>query len=338
MKKKKFFLALKIYYRGPKTDHFDGKRFFNPWNPKLPRTRDLIRWKMMARAKPWPKRIKKIEKMDIPPRQVKGNGLRSCFVGHSTILIQTQGLNILTDPIWSRRASPFKWFGPKRLSVPGIAFEHLPKIDLILISHNHYDHLDLKTILRIWSRDHPRIITPLGNDTIIQSRYKAIPVETLDWHQSISFNKNVTIHLEPVQHWSARGILDKNKALWGAFVIETRGGNIYFAGDTGYGDGHFFRDTLKRFGGFRLALLPIGAYEPKWFMNYAHMNPEEAVLAHKDLGEPYTAAIHFQTFKLGDEGHNDPKTVLIQSLRKHHVHKKKFRALDIGEVWIIPEN
>ena len=335
--KKKLFSKSKSYYKGPTSDHFDGIRFYNPWNPILPKSSDLIRWKISAKPKPWSKKIKAFSN-DIPPNHIEGNTLRISFVGHSTMLIQTAGLNILTDPIWSKRASPFKWFGPKRYTKPGISFEGLPKIDLILISHNHYDHLDLHTIRKLWVRDRPKIIAPLGNDTIIQSSQADIAVETLDWYQSITFNKNVSIHLEPAQHWSARGILDKNKALWGAFVIQTPGGNIYFAGDTGYGNGELFRQTLQRFKNFRLAMLPIGAYEPLWFMHYAHMNPEDAVSAYKDLGEPYTAAIHHQTFKLGDEGQNDPTTILNQALKKLDRNEKKFRSLHVGESWIIPEN
>lgn len=336
MKEKHFLSRSKNYYQGPISDHFDGKRFFNPWNPKLPKSSELLRWKLSSKPKPWPKKLKKSQ-TDVPPIKVEGNTLRISFVGHSTMLIQTQGLNILTDPIWSNRASPFQWFGPKRLCTPGITFENLPPIDLILISHNHYDHLDLNTIHKIWSRDTPRIIAPLGNDTVIQLKLPRIPVETLDWHQCITFLDEVNIHLEPSQHWSARGILDKNKALWGAFVIETKGGNIYFGGDTGYGDGSTFRKTRERFGKFRLAFLPIGAYEPQWFMNYAHMSPEDAALAYKDLAEPYTAAIHFQTFRLGDEGHTEPNTILDEVLKRLHLNDKKFRSLDIGEAWFIPE-
>lgn len=336
VKKSKLLSIFRRYYKGPKSDHFDGKRFFNPWNPKVPKHSQFMRWKLLSRARPWPKRTKKAE-TDVPPSHVRGNRLRCSFVGHSTVLIQTQGINILTDPIWSRRASPFNWFGPKRYQAPGIQFDHLPKIDLILISHNHYDHLDLRTISRIWSRDRCRIIAPLGNDAIIHFKNKNIDVMTLDWYEFIEFNKNVNIHLEPTQHWSARGVWDKNKALWGAFVIETSGGNIYFSGDTGYGDGHIFKEARKHFGEFRFAMLPIGAYEPQWFMSYAHMGPEEAVKAYKNLGQPYTAAIHFQTFRLGDEGKEDPKTFLSATLRKFHLDENKFRALEVGEAWVIPE-
>lgn len=336
MRKNRRFSVSKIYYQGPITDHFDGKRFYNPWAPKLPNASDLMRWRLSNKPKPWPARGH-IHHFDTPPDRVEGHELRVSFVGHSTMLIQTDGLNILTDPIWAKRASPFKWIGPKRYANPGISLDHLPKIDIILISHNHYDHMDLHTIKKLWIRDKPRIITPLGNDTIIQANHNAIEVETLDWQQSIFINDTMRIHLQPAQHWSARGILDRNKALWGAFVIEAKGGNIYFAGDSGYGKGDIFRDTLKRFGSFRFAMIPIGAYEPQWFMSYAHMNPEEAVLVHKDLDRPYTAAIHFHTFKLGSEGRDEPMTVLNESLKKFNLDENRFRSLKIGEHWMIPE-
>lgn len=336
MKSSRFLSAFKHYYKGPVSDHFDGTYFFNPWNPKLPKPTELLKWKLSAKRKPWPKKIKTVQS-DIPPHSVLGNSLRISFVGHSTMLIQTQGINILTDPIWSKRASPVKWLGPKRLSSPGITFEHLPKIDLILVSHNHYDHMDLHTIHKIWARDRPQIVTPLGNDTVIHSKKPHIPVHTLDWHESLSYSDHVHIYLEPAQHWSARGWRDRNKALWGAFVIQTPGGNIYFSGDTGYGDGRLFRQIREKFGHFRLALLPIGCYEPQWFMEYAHMGPEDAVRAYRDLGEPYAAPIHFQTFRLGDEGVDDPAAKLYDALEAQSANKNKFRPLHVGEAWFIPE-
>lgn len=336
MKKPRFLPAPKRYYQGPVSDHFDGTCFFNPWNPQLPKPIDLLRWKLSAKRKPWPKKLKNVQS-DIPPDHVLGDSLRISFVGHATMLIQTQGLNILTDPIWSKRASPFRWLGPKRMTSPGIAFEYLPKIDIILVSHNHYDHMDLHTIQKIWTRDRPEIVAPLGNDTVIHLKKPHIPVHTLDWHQSISFGDDVRIYLEPAQHWSARGWRDRNKALWGAFVIQTSGGNIYFSGDTGYGDGRLFRQVRQKFGEFRLSLLPIGCYEPQWFMEYVHMNPEDAVRAYQDLGEPYTAAIHFQTFRLGDEGIHDPTVVLGESLKAHKADASKFRPLHVGEAWFVPE-
>lgn len=324
----------KAYHKGSKSDHFDGLRFFNPWNPQKASLFDVIRWKMSSQPKQWPNE-RQTPLLDSPTELVEGDLLRVSFVGHSTMLIQTQGLNMITDPIWSNRASPFQSIGPNRYNDPGIDFEKLPTIDIILVSHNHYDHLDISTIKKIWNRDHSRIIAPLGNDMSIQLEAPSIHVETLDWNHAIVIDKNVTIHLMPTQHWSRRGFSDINKALWGAFVIATTSGNIYFCGDSGY-EKTIFRRTLERFGSFRFAMLPIGAYEPRWFMKYVHMDPEEAVLAYKDLGEPYAAAIHFETFRLTDEGFNDPRNLLIESCVKHEVDPQKFRALKLGEAWMVP--
>jgi L-ascorbate metabolism protein UlaG (beta-lactamase superfamily) len=321
------------YYKGSKSDHFDGFRFFNPWDPQKPSLIKAIRWKMTSKGKQWPNERQQ-QLSDSPPQRVEGNLLRVSFVGHSTMLIQTQGLNIITDPIWSNRASPFKWVGPSRYNDPGTTFEKLPPIDIILISHNHYDHLDIPTIKKIWRRDRPRIFAPLGNDIAIQSEDPSIHAQTLDWNQSIVIDEKASIHLMPSQHWSGRGFSDRNKALWGAFVIATTSGNIYFCGDSGY-EKNIFRKTLERFASFRFAMLPIGAYEPRWFMKYAHMNPEEAVLAYKDLGEPYTAAMHFETFRLTDEGFDDPRNLLREACLKHGVNPEKFRALKLGEPWMV---
>lgn len=331
-----FFPKSKAYYTGPKSDHFNGLHFFNPWNPQTNPFYKVLYWKLTSKQKHWPKKAGEMV-ADAPPERIEGNQLRVSFVGHSTMLIQTQGLNIITDPIWSVRASPFRYLGPKRHSKPGIPFKKLPPIDLILISHNHYDHLDIATLEKIWKRDRPRIIAPLGNDTVIHREAPSIEVETLDWHESISVDQNISIHLAPAQHWSARSFSDRNKALWGAFVISTPAGNIFFCGDSGYGTGDIFRKTLEQFGSFRFAMLPIGAYEPRWFMQYAHMNPDEAVLACKDLGEPYTAAIHLETFRLGDESMHDPREVLAAACQKFKVNPERFRALKIGEAWIVPE-
>lgn len=324
---------MKPYYTGPLSDHFDGKRFFNPWKRRYHSLWTFLRWRLSAHPKPWPNQVNCLR--DTPPPEVEDSKLRISFVGHSTVLIQTQSMNILTDPIWSKRAGLFHWFGPKRVATPGIRFEDLPKIDLVLVTHNHYDHLDMPTLKKLWDRDQPNIIAPLGNDAIIHSAHPEIVVNTLDWHQNIQIG-NISVHLEPSQHWSARYIADHDKALWGSFVIDSPSGKIYFAGDSGYGGGEHFRKTLQKFGSFRFAMLPIGAYEPRWFMNYAHMNPEEAVLSHYDLGEPYTMAIHFATFRLSDEGYHEPAYDLDLAQQKHQIKNGRFKALNVGEVWEIP--
>lgn len=324
------------YYDGPQSDHFDGQLFFNPWDRQTtPSFMKVLYWKLTAGRKHWPVEVENTFS-DRPPDRVEGSQLRVCFVGHSTVLIQTEGLNILTDPVWAHRVSPFKNFGPTRVRTPGILLHNLPPIDLILISHNHYDHLDLETLKQIELRDSPQIFTPLGNDKIIKREIPSIKVETLDWHQHKEVTSQLKIHLMPSQHWSARGFLDRNKALWGAFVISTPGGHIYFCGDSGYGSGEIFRKVHEEFGNFRLALLPIGAYEPRWFMEYAHMNPEEAVHALKDLDAAFGLAIHFETFRLTDEGFDDPRNHLTAACEKYSIAPKRFRSLQVGEAWLVP--
>lgn len=326
----------KQYYKGPKSDHFDGKHFFNPWNPYQPSAFKVLYWKLTSKQKKWPHNQQK-ELVDIPPERVFESDLRVSFVGHSTVLLQTEGLNILTDPIWSERASPFQNYGPKRYTLSGIPFEKLPSIDVILISHNHYDHLDIKTLKKLCKNHAPLIITPLGNDIIIKAEIPEARIKTLDWHNSFEFDSKLTVHLSPSQHWSSRSFFDKNKALWGAFILATPSGNTYFCGDSGYGDGHIFKSALKQFGKFRFAMIPIGAFEPRWFMKYAHMNPEEAVLAYHDLGNPYSIAIHYETFRLADEGFEDPKILFGEACKKYHVPAEKFRTLRIGESWMVPK-
>lgn len=331
------FWKVPKYYRGPKSDHYDGRRFFNPWHPSKPKFWTFLKWRLTADPKPWPAKVDR-ELCDIPPARVYGDDLRISFVGHSTVLVQTQGVNILTDPVWTNSASPVKWPKIRRVSVPGISFNNLPQIDIVLISHNHYDHLDKMTLKRLWNRDKPLIIAPLGNEEIIKTFNRSIKVKTLDWDQSVKYNQDITIHLQPAQHWSKRWLWDTNKALWGAFVMETTGGNIYFAGDTGYGEGVPFLKAKERFKQFRFAMLPIGAYDPRRFMEYVHMNPQDAVLAHQDLGSPYTIPIHFKTFRLSDEGYETPVNLLYSALEESHLDPQRFRVLDIGEHWNIPNS
>jgi L-ascorbate metabolism protein UlaG (beta-lactamase superfamily) len=215
------------YYQGPVSDHFDGTRFLNPGKPMDKGFFEVLKWYVTRQPQPWPE-FAELPVTDKPPQRVLGDQLRVSFVGHVTLLIQTQGLNILTDPVWSERASPFTWIGPKRVHPPGIRFEDLPPIDLVLISHNHYDHLDLATVERLWQRDRPRIVTPLGNDRIIQDHIPDAKVEAHDWGDQVVISPKLTVHLEPMHHWSARSPWDRNRALWAAFVLVTPGDAVYF--------------------------------------------------------------------------------------------------------------
>jgi Predicted Zn-dependent hydrolases of the beta-lactamase fold len=324
------------YYNGPVTDHFDGERFFNPGKPENKPFSQVLKWYATRQRQPWPD-FSELPSTDKPPSKVEGKGLRVGFVGHVTLLIQTQGLNILVDPVWSDRASPVTWAGPERVHPPGIRFDDLPPIDAVLISHNHYDHLDLATVARLWQRDRPLIIVPLGNDKLIRDHIAAARIETRDWGGHVTVAPGLTVHLEPMHHWSARSLWDRNRALWAAFVLVTSGGSIYFVGDTGYGNGDNFRAVAAKHGPFRLAVLPIGSYEPRWFMADNHMNPEEAVKAWNDLGQPLMLPIHYSVFQLADTGYETPLRDLQTAMRAAAVPDGRIRPLKPGDHWWVEE-
>lgn len=324
--------AVTRYYDGPVSDHFDGTRFFDLHGVPPKRTADVLRWWLSGGKAEWPAWYP-YPYSDRPPARVEGAAWRISFVGHATLLIQTAGLNILTDPIWSERASPFTFAGPKRVNAPGIAFEALPPIDVVLVSHAHYDHLDAPTLSRLAAAHRPRVITPLGNDTIMRDHDPAIRAEALDWGDRVALGNGLTVTLSPMRHWSARTFLDRNKALWAAFVLETPAGRIYLVADSGYGDGHHFRTARERYGPFRLAVLPIGAYEPRWFMQGQHMNPEESVRAFRDCGAELALAHHFGTFHLTDEAIDAPEAALKAALAGAGLAPQRFRVLKPGEVW-----
>lgn len=319
-------------YNPPISDHSDGRRFHN-LDPKIKPhgILSLIKWRFTSNHEKWPDMVV-AEHSDTPPDRVYGDEIRVSFIGHASFLIQTQGLNIITDPLYSERCSPFTSKGPKRVTEPGIPFEKLPQIDIVLVSHNHYDHLDTETLARLVEHSHPKIIAPLGNEHPINSRSPAATVQTLDWYEHLEIGKGIKVHLEPAQHWSARGIFDRNKALWGTFIIDTPKGQILFIGDSGYSK-EMFEDIGKKFPHIRLSLIPIGAYEPRWFMSPIHMNPEEAIKTHIDLKSQHSIASHFATFQLTDEGYEKPEIAL--ELAKEEFDIKKFDALKIGQFVVI---
>jgi len=290
--------------------HFDGKRFYNPDAPQVPGLLELLRWKLTSRPERSPGFISDVEQ-SIPPRRVEGSGLRTTLVNHSTVLLQQRGCNILTDPIWSERASPLSSIGPRRRRKPGVSWEDLPPIDTVLISHNHYDHLDLPTLRRLAARGDSTFIVPAGGARLLR-RKNIGPAHEMDWGDRLSL-RNLTIHCVPALHFSSRGISDRNQTLWCGYVIECRERLVYFAGDTGFG--RHFAQIREKFGSPRLALLPIGAYEPRWFMAPIHMGPDEAVRAHDILAARTSIAIHHGTFQLADEGLDTPRQQLIACAR-----------------------
>jgi L-ascorbate metabolism protein UlaG (beta-lactamase superfamily) len=286
--------------------HFDGKRFYNPDAPQARGFLDVLRWKLTSRAESSPAFISDVEQL-IPPRHVEGNELRVTLVNHSTVLIQQRASVILTDPIWSQRASPVAWAGPKRRRKPGVQMDDLPPIDAVLISHDHYDHLDLSTLRRLAARGHSTFIIAARGARLLRSE-RIEPVHELDWGESLTLS-GFTVNCVPALHFSSRGIFDRNKTLWCGYAIEYPERLVYFAGDTGFGS--HFAQIREKFGSPQLALLPIGAYEPRWFMSPVHMTPEEALRAHEILGAKTSIAIHHGTFQLADDGIDTPKRQLV---------------------------
>jgi len=282
--------------------HFDGRRYFNPNAPQVRGFPDVLRWKLTTRPEPSPRFVPDVSPSKPPPR-VAGRELRVTLVNHSTVLLQQDGINILTDPVWSERVSPFTWIGPRRHRAPGILWDDLPPIDIVLLSHNHYDHLDLATVHRLAQRGKSQFIVPCGVDSWLRRQISG-DIQELDWGESYAFGA-MHIHSVPALHFSARGLFDRNRTLWCGFVIEAADGMVYFAGDTAFGD-HFAK-IRERFPAPRLALLPIGAYEPRWFMSAVHMSPEEAARAHEILGAQSSIAIHHGTFQLADDAIDTPR-------------------------------
>ncbi len=316
----------------PISDHSDGKRFYNrDGSDKGLSDISQFLWQSLWNESAWPESLSNPEASTISDR-VK-EGIRATYINHATVLVQVDGLNILTDPIWSERASPVTFAGPKRIRPPGIAISDLPEIDLVLISHNHYDHLDTATLrqLRQQQNKEPVILSGLGSAALLRSLGYNQAIE-LDWSDSTSV-EGTTVHFVECQHRSARGVFDQMRTLWGSFVIQTSQGNIYFAGDTGYSP--HFKEQGERFGSFALSILPIGAYEPRWFMKDIHLNPAEAVKAHIDLNSEQSLGMHFGVFQLTWEPVDQPVTDLDTALQANQIGTGRFWALEPGQARVI---
>lgn len=310
------------------SDHFDGKRFFNPSGDIQKSFKDLWKWRRSRRPVPWPQKLNQ-NPVHIPEKIKKGIALT--YINHDTFLIQTPTHNILTDPILSKRASPVSFAGPHRVRPPAIFCRNLPPIHVVLVSHNHYDHMDLRTLKEIDNLFHPLFILPLCNRHFLLSK-KIQKVIELDWWEHLTIEK-LQITLTPAQHWSARALRDRNKSLWGSFWIKTASHSIYHAGDTGYGS-HFSKIS-HQLGSPDVSLLPIGAYEPRWFMKEQHMNPKDAVQAHVDLNSQFSLGMHYGTFQLTDEAYHDPIVDLQKALDELKVNSEKFKVPDFGETFYI---
>jgi L-ascorbate metabolism protein UlaG (beta-lactamase superfamily) len=318
-------------WRGPVTDHFDGRRFRSIEPLAGHDFRDFLRWMTHRERGPWREFID--APFGAPPlARVADGRLRVTFVNHSTVLLQMDGVNVLTDPVWSKRVSPFAFAGPKRHRPPGLRFEDVPRLDAILVSHNHYDHMDVATLRRFAARDGAPIFVALNNAGYLAKR--GVPgARDLDWWQSARLVRGVTVAVVPARHFSSRGPFDRDRALWCGFVVAGPSGAVYFAGDTGFGS-HFAR-IRERYGRPRLALLPIGAYRPRWFMAPAHVDPEDAVRAHEVLGAGTSVAIHYGTFAQADDGELEPAEELRAALGRR-APPPRFLLLDNGAAAEIP--
>ena len=271
-----------------------------------------------------------------PLPRMPGDALRVTSIGHASHLIQTSGVNLLVDPVWSDRASPATFAGPRRVAPPGLALDTLPELDAILITHNHYDHLDTATLDRLHTRASCRIIVPLGNDAILRKGGRALHVEAYDWNDRVQISADVAVTLLPSYHWSARGLGDRRMALWAAFMIETPAGAIYHIGDTALGSGEIFREAHERFGRPRLAVLPIGAYEPRWFMRNQHVDPDEAVRIFELCQAHYALAHHWGCFRLTTEPYDEPPRRLASALAAAGLEASRFRVQGPGEAFDVP--
>jgi L-ascorbate metabolism protein UlaG (beta-lactamase superfamily) len=313
----------------PMNDHCDGKRFFNPGIVTGKSFADFLRWRRTRKPALWPQWIADDDRP--MPQELYASECSVTFIGHATFLLRFPGFAILTDPVFSDRASPVGWMGPKRVRAPAIALENLPKIDVVLLSHNHYDHMDLPSLRQIRDRWNSLIVTGIGNGAYLAAKGVRNVIE-LDWWERTEPLPGLGVVYVPSQHWSRRRLWDTNSMLWGGHVVEAGGARIYFAGDTGFPAQ--FAEIARRLGPPDIALLPIGAYEPRWFMAPQHMNPDEAVRAHLDLGAQLSVAMHFATFPLTDESIDAPAAALVVARAQHSVAESSFRVPAFGETII----
>ena len=307
-------------YKGPVTDHFDGKKFFNPGMPERS-AGGVLKWLLNRDKGPWP------EQPDAyvgtrPATRIEGDSLVLTFVNHSTFLIQTNGLNILTDPVWSKRVGPTSWLGIKRKRPPGLRFEELPPIDVVLLSHNHYDHLDLPTLKKLVKAHNPLFVTPLGVSYLPQS-VGGRTTRELDWNDTLQINEKLRLTCTRAQHFSNRGLGDRDETLWCGYMLHTSFGTTFFCGDSAYGS-HYKRMADQENEPIKLALLPIGSYRPEWFMAPVHMSPDGAVQTMLDLRAEQAVGIHFGTFQQGDDGLFEPADDLRKSMRARNIPDARF--------------
>ena len=313
----------------PRSDHYDGQRFFNPGVAHSSRSLlQVLRWRLSAERARWPTNITD-PAFPSPPHIVSPGCVAVTHINHASFLIRFPGAVVLTDPIFSERCSPVSWAGPKRARPPGLEPGYLPRPDVVLLSHNHYDHMDLPSLRAIQRHHAPMFVTTLGNAAVL--RRQGIEATELDWWQNVTAGP-LRITATQARHFAARTPFDRNRTLWAGFMIQEAEGKVLFAGDSAMGP--HWQDIRARLGPPNVALLPIGAYEPRWFMQAAHMNPAEAVRAHIDLRSGYSIGMHYGTFQLTDEAIDAPLHALAEALDASGVAEGQFTTLGFGETRI----
>lgn len=310
---------------------FDGERFTNPSPIASPGAASVARHIMFGRDGDWPREtIESTHKPLAPKRSIEDSEVVITLVNHATVLIEFAGLTVLTDPVWSERVGPRSWAGPKRACTPGIPFDALPPIDVVLISHNHYDHMDMPTLIKLERRDAPLFLVPLGDKELLEDA-GITRVEELDWWQEVALDASPGMRaiFLPAQHNSGRGLGDDNRSLWGSLLIEDEASrSVYFAGDTAY-NAHF-EEIRARYGAPSVALLPIGAYAPREKMRPFHMDPDDAVRSFQDLGAHAAVGIHHGTFQLTAEDFDEPAKDLATALEARGLEDAPFLVLPEG--------
>lgn len=323
-----FFIGCSSFYAGPMSDHFDGSEFYNEERDDQS-FGQTIKWLWEMDTVEWPEWIEDSIQPP-PPAYIDENRIRITYINHATVLLQMDSINILTDPIWSDYAGPVSFMAAHRVRKPGLILDNLPPIDFILITHDHFDHLDFPTLEKLLEKHNPIILTGLGNSKRLKSlNYESI-VELDWWNEYRNPAKQMDFIFVPAKHRSGRGLFDGNETLWGGFVIKGKKGKVLFFGDTAFGD--FLNAISNKYAGFDLVILPIGSYEKRWFMKNQHMNPDDAVLAHTLLKSGKSVGIHFGTFKEHPEQTIDAHEIdLVSALEKYNVSKDDFLILKFGE-------
>ncbi len=316
----------------PTSDHCDGSRFFNPHAIAGRSFRDVWRWWRTRNAVRWPQDVPPAVHAP-PPDRAPAGAIALTWIGHSTFLVQTHRFGVLTDPVFTTHAGPLGRFGPRRVRPPGVPLEALPRIDIVLLSHNHYDHLQPRSLRAVARRHDPVFVVPLGLAAFL-ARFGITKTVEMDWWDQAEALPGARVACVPAQHFSARTLRDRNLTLWGGFVITVDDTSVYFAGDSGYSPQ--FEEIGRRMPGIDLALLPIGAYEPRWFMQPAHVNPAEAVQVHRDIRARRSVGMHYGTFHLTDEAFDEPARLLSEARAAAGLGAEEFTTLDVGETRVFP--